>query len=370
MRAIAWEFKMLVEKQIFEAPRFTTRNGAILEHVRVGWESYGTLNEERSNAILVTHYFSGTSHAAGRYAPSDELPGYWDAIIGPGKAIDTDRYFVLSSDTLVNINARDPRVTTTGPASIDPDTGKPYRMTFPVVCIRDFVAMQKLLLDSLGITKLKAVVGPSMGALQAYEWAILYPEMVERIVPVIGAAGGDPFLIAWLRLWGRPIRIDPKWKEGNYDHDDQPLEGLTAAFEAVTLHANQSAWARGTYGRAPTEPDKDPAQALDNSFRIETSLTEFSAARAAVADANTFLYMVRANQLACADPARIKTPALIISSPTDLVFPPDWIERTIAAIRGNGTRVETETLHGPNGHLNGLLHIAQAGPRIAAFLSQ
>ena len=360
---------MIVEKQIFEAPRFVTRGGATLKNVRIGWESYGALNEDRSNAILVMHYFSGTSHAAGRYDPGDELPGYWDAIIGPGKAIDTTRYFVLSSDTLVNINARDPRVTTTGPSSIDPDTGRRYGMRFPVVCIRDFVNLQKLLLESLGIRRLKAVAGPSMGALQAYEWAVTYPDMVERIVPVIGAAGGDPFLIAWLQLWGRPIRLDPKWNGGDYDESDQPLEGLTAAFEAVTLHANQSAWARATFGRAPAEAGKNPADALVNHFKIEATLREVSAARAALADANNFLYMVRANQLACADPARIGTPALVVSSPTDLVFPPEWVERTVAAIRGNGTRVETATIEGPNGHLNGLLHIAQAGRRIADFLA-
>jgi homoserine O-acetyltransferase/O-succinyltransferase len=366
---MAGDDRVIVKKQIFEARRFVTRGGAILKNVRIGWEGYGTLNEDRSNAILITHYFSGTSHAAGRYDPGDELPGYWDAIIGPGKAIDTGRYFVLSSDTLVNINARDPRVTTTGPSSIDPDTRKRYDMTFPVVCIRDFVNLQKLLIESLGIKRLKAVAGPSMGALQAYEWAVTYPDMVERIVPVIGAAGGDPFLIAWLQLWGRPIRLDPKWNGGDYDESDQPLEGLTAAFEAVTLHANQSAWARATFGRAPADAGKDPADALINSFKIEAVLREVSAARAALADANNFLYMVRANQLACADPARIGTPALVISSPTDLVFPPDWVERTVAAMRGNGTRVETATLEGPNGHLNGLLHVAQAGRRIAEFLA-
>ena len=108
----------------------------------------------------------------------------------------------------VNINVNDPKVTTTGPASLDPDTGKPYGMSFPVVSIRDFVNVQKALVESLGISKLKAVVGPSMGALQAYEWATAYPEMVERIVPVIGAAGGDPFLIAWLDIWAQPIRTD------------------------------------------------------------------------------------------------------------------------------------------------------------------
>jgi homoserine O-acetyltransferase len=359
---------VIVKKQIFELPRFTTENGAVLNQVRIGWESYGTLDEARSNAILVTHYFSGTSHAAGRYDPRDEMPGYWDAIIGPGKALDTNRYFVLSSDTLVNINARDPNVVTTGPASIDPDTARPYGMRFPVVSIGDFVNVQKALVESLGIKRLKAVVGPSMGALQAYQWAVAYPPMVERIVAVIGAAGGDPFLMAWLRLWAQPIRLDPKWNGGDYYDREPPLEGLTAAFETVILHASQSQWARDTFGRAPAHPDKDPAAALDHPFKIEAAVRLAAAARAALADANNFLYMVRANQLASADPAKITTPALIVSSPTDLVFPPEWVARTVAAIRGNGTRVETATIEGPLGHLNGLQYIAQAAPPIADFL--
>ncbi|HEX2726805.1 MAG TPA: homoserine O-acetyltransferase [Beijerinckiaceae bacterium] len=359
---------MIVQKQVFELPRITTENGAVLKQVRIGWESYGTLNAERSNAVLVTHYFSGTSHAAGRYDPRDELPGYWDAIIGPGKAIDTDRYFVLSSDTLVNINARDPNVVTTGPASIDPDTGKPYGMRFPVVSIGDFVNVQKALVESLGITRLKAIVGPSMGALQAYQWAVAWPHMVDRIIAVIGAAGGDPFLMAWLKLWAQPIRLDPKWNGGDYYDGEPPLDGLTAAFETVILHASQSQWAREVFGRAPADPDKDPAHALDNPFRIEAAVRLAAAARAALADANNFLYMVRANQLASADPAKITTPALIVSSPTDLVFPAEWVARTVAAIRGNGTRVETATIAGPLGHLNGLQSIGQAAAPIADFL--
>ena len=162
---------MIVEKRVFELPCYTTRNGAVLESVRVGWESYGTLNRDRSNAILVTHYFSATSHAAGRYSPDDELPGYWDAIIGPDKPVDTNRFFVLSSDTLVNLNARDPSVITTGPASRNPVTGERYGMSFPVVSIHDFVDVQKALVQSLGINRLRAVIRPSMGALQAYQWA-------------------------------------------------------------------------------------------------------------------------------------------------------------------------------------------------------
>ncbi|MCX8101867.1 MAG: hypothetical protein N3D77_11595 [Geminicoccaceae bacterium] len=119
----------IVEKKVFELPSYTTRGGKTIAPVRVGWESYGTLNAAKDNAILITHFFSGTSHAAGKYAESDPAPGYWNAIIGPGKAIDTDKWFVLSSDTLVNLNAYDPKVVTTGPATTNPATGKPWGWT-------------------------------------------------------------------------------------------------------------------------------------------------------------------------------------------------------------------------------------------------
>lgn len=368
--AIAQQGDMIVAKKVFELPTYTTVGGQTIKNLRIGWESYGALNEAKSNIVLVTHFFSGTSHAAGKYTPGDKAAGYWDAIIGPGKAIDTTKYFVISSDTLVNINALDPNVVTTGPASIDPDTGKPYGMSFPLVTFRDFVNVQKALLDSLGIAKLKAVVGASGGALQAYEWAVAYPEMVERIVPVIGAAGGDPFLVAWLDVWAQPIRVDPKWKNGAYDPKDPPSEGLKAALKVVTLHAQGAEWAEKTFGQAPAEAGKDPAQGFQNRFKIEVALDQAAAARAAVVDANNFLYLIKTNQLASADPARIKAPTLIVSSPTDLVFPPAWIERTAATIRANGTVVETATITGPNGHLNGVLSIAQAGPKIAEFLAR
>ncbi len=361
---------MLVEKKVFELPRYTTRNGAVIEKLRVGWESYGRLNRDKSNAVLVTHFFSATSHAAGRYSPDDELPGYWDAIIGPDKPVDTNRFFVLSSDTLVNLNACDPRVITTGPASRNPVTGERYGMSFPVVSIHDFVDVQKALVQSLGINRLRAVIGPSMGALQAYQWAESYPAMVDRIVPVIGAAGGDPFLIAWLDIWSTPVRLDPKWRGGNYPEDDPPVAGLTAALKTVTLHAQQSEWARSTFGKAPANEGMDPAQALSHRFKIEASLQDFAAGRAAMADANNFLYLIRANQLAGADPTRIKAPTLLIYAPGDLVFPQSWIERTAADLRNAGAPVDIFSLHGPNGHLNGVLHIAQAGPTIAEFITR
>ena len=176
--------------------------------MKVGWEAYGTLNADKSNAILITHFFSANSHAAGKYKADDKAAGYWDAIIGPGKPLDTDKYFILSSDTLVNLNAKDPNTVTTGPASVDPDTGQPYGLTFPIVTIRDFVNVQKALLDSLGITKLHAVMGASMGALQVYEWAASYPHMVARAIPVIGGGESDGYLIAWLDLSADLIRAD------------------------------------------------------------------------------------------------------------------------------------------------------------------
>src|SRR5215467_12339077 len=139
---------LIVEKKTFALPSYTTVAGETIKSVKVGWESAGTLNSDKSNAVLITHFFSGTSHAFGKYSAEDKAVGYWDAIIGPGKAIDTNKYFVLSSDTLVNLNVNMPNVITTGPASIDPDTGKPYGMSFPVVSIKDFVEVQKALLES------------------------------------------------------------------------------------------------------------------------------------------------------------------------------------------------------------------------------
>jgi homoserine O-acetyltransferase len=361
---------LIVEKKVFELPTYTTVAGATIKNVRIGWEAAGTLNADRSNAILITHFFSGTSHAFGRYAPSDKTAGYWDSLIGPGKLIDTDKYYVISSDTLVNLNVKAPNVVTTGPASIDPDTGKPYGMRFPVVSIRDFVRVQKALIDSLGIKRLRAVMGASMGGLQAYEWAASYPDSVERIIPVIASTGGDGFLIGWLDAWAAPIRLDPKWIGGDYYDKEPPLDGLKLSLKLITLQAEQWEWAAKTFGTAPAEASKDPAQAFGNRFKIEAALDTMAASRAATSDANSLLYLVKANQLADTDPGKIKVPTLIIYTPTDLVFYPPSIEATARAIAGSGTQVETVQLAGPNGHLNGVLAVGQAADKIGAFLER
>ena len=361
---------LIVEKKTFELPSYTTVGGEDIKNVKIGWQAAGTLNADKSNAILITHFYSGTSHAFGKYSPTDNLPGYWDAIIGPGKAVDTDKYYVLSSDTLVNLNVNMPNVVTTGPASINPVTGKPYGMSFPVVGIRDFVKVQKALIDSLGIKRLKAVMGASMGALQAYEWAQSYPDSVERIVPVIASATAEPYLIAWFDLWGEPIRLDPKWNGGDYYGKAPPLDGLKAALKIVTLQANHWEWARKTFGTAPAEDGKDPAKAIGNKFKIEAFLEQAAAGRAAVADANHFLYLVKANQLASVDPGRIRAPALVLYAPTDLIFYEPLVQETIQKIAAGGMPVESGALIGPNGHLNGVIAIGQAADRIRTFLSR
>ena len=362
--------EIIIEKKTFEMPSYNTVAGATIKSVKIGWEAAGTLNADKSNAILITHYFSGTSHAFGKYAASDKAAGYWDAIIGPGKAIDTNKYYVLSSDTLVNLNAKMPNVVTTGPASINPDTGKPYGLSFPVVSIKNFVRVQKALIDSLGIKKLKAVMGASMGGLQAYEWAQSYPDTAERIIPVIASASAEPFLIAWLDTWAQPIRLDPKWNNGDYYDKEPPTEGLKAALKIVTLQANSWEWARKTFGTAPAEDGKDPAKAFTNQFKIESFLDQATAGRAVVSDANHFLYLCKANQIASVDPTKIKVPTLVLYAPNDLIFYEPIVEDTIQKIAGAGTSVESGTLPGPNGHLNGIAQIALGADKISAFLAK
>lgn len=372
---------MIVEKKTFSLPRLDTIGGKTIKDVKVGYETYGTLNADKSNAILVAHFFSGTSHAAGKYAGTDKLPGYWDDLIGPGKAVDTDKYFVIASDTLVNLNAGDPKVVTTGPATIDPSTGKPYGLSFPFVTIGDFVRVQKALVDSFGIAKLHAVMGASMGGLQTYEWAAAYPDMVERAIPVIAAPEPSPWLIAWLNVWAAPITVDPNWNGGDYYGKTPPTAGLAQALKVISLQANHWSWAEKTFGTALADEAKRPLDALANRFKIEAALEASGAARAALSDANHLLYLVKANQTffpgagAGAKTAeegmkRIKAKMLVLYSPTDQVFAADHVRAGVAKLKANGLSVETGEIEGPFGHLNGVLAMKPQSARIAEFLGK
>ncbi len=363
-----------VDKKTFTLPSYTTVGGKTIKNVRVGYETYGTLNAAGDNAIFIPHFFTGTSHAAGKYAAADAAAGIWDAIIGSGKPIDTDKYFVISADTLVNLNTKDPKVATTGPASIDPDTGKPYGMTFPVVAYRDSVRVHKALVDSLGVKKLKAVAGASGGSMQAMEWGALYPDFVERVIHVIGP-GFDiqPLVVELLDVWVMPIRVDPKWNGGDYYGKDEPSEGVAKALEIVTISTRHFGWAEKTFGYKWADATKNPGDAMGNVYAIEDTLAKAGVARAKTVDANSMLYTAKANQLyrlTDEEIKRMKAKLLLVPASSDMLFPPELAKRAAERYRAQGGVAEVFVIEGDGGHLDGLLAISKAGEAIRAFLAK
>ena len=370
---------MLVKKQRFEMPSYTTFAGKTIKQLAVGWESYGNLNEDKDNVILITHYFSGNSHAAGKYSPQDQTAGYWDAIIGPGKAIDTNRFFVISVDSLANLSVNDPNVITTGPATINPDTGKPYGLDFPVVTIRDFVNVQKALLESLGISSLYAVVGPSMGSMQAIDWALAYPDWVPRMVSVIGGAQADAWTTVLLEKWAMPIRLDKHWNDGNYYNAAPPTEGLITSLMLITQDAlhpeffNQTGASKQVnYSPLETLPLHDIRQ----SHSIVKWLKNRAATRAQNMDANHLLYLVRACQLFLAGHGddlkqslgKIKAKSLFLPAQKDLLLMPYLAHDAHKLLQLQGKESQLKELQGSLGHLEGVGNIIQQADTLKAFL--
>lgn len=371
---------MLTQKQVFTLPSYTTVGGREIRNLQVGWECYGKLNADASNAILVPHFFSANSHVAGRYRADDAAPGYWDAIIGPGKAIDTDRYFVIGVDSLTNLNTLDGITVSSGPASIDPDTGKPYGMKFPVVTIRDFVRVQQQLISSLGIQKLHAIVGYSMGGLQAYEWAASAPERVGRIVPVSSRPTQAPFGMLALDSWTAPVRVDPHWNNGDYyDQPNKPEKGIVLAFYNILVGALHPEYIAERYGYRWAVAEQDPGQSIAHRFLSEFDLNTTAALRLKTTDANHLLFLTRANQLfiagtsgssVAADFKNLKTPCLVIQVRTDLLFPAPDARQLVAQMQAVGNPVEYHELDSAMGHLGGIFEIEKAAPQIGEFLSR
>lgn len=368
---------LLVKKQAFEFNNFQTQNQQTIAKVRVGWEAYGKLNADKSNVILITHYFSGTSHAAGKYQPEDAAPGYWDSIIGPGKAIDTNKFYVISSDTLVNANVKDPHVITTGPATINPATGKPYGLSFPVVTIRDFVEVQRALLDSLGIKKLYAVIGPSMGSFQAIEWATVYPERVQRLVPVIGTAYIDAWTAVRLERWAQPIKQDPHWQQGDYyGKPQQPAAGLARALAYITQDASNPVGFNSRY----TDMAADTAAHQDilaEPLAWQQLLAQ-AKLRASTQDANHLLYLVRASQLWRAGMGdnwqqsikHIRAKTLWLPATGDLLLPPAMAKTSLQHMQTADLQTDLSEIPGQWGHLDGVLGIQAVAAPLAEFLAQ
>jgi homoserine O-acetyltransferase len=365
--------QLLTEKKFFTLPQYTTVGGKAIKNVRVGYETYGRLNAAGDNAVFIAHFFSGTSHAAGRYQADEKAAGYWDAIIGPGKAIDTDKYYVVSADTLVNLNVKNPAVGTTGPATLNPDTGKPYGSSFPVVTTRDFVRVHKALTDTLGIRKFKAVAGASGGSIQAMDWAAEYPELVERVIHVIGP-GLDihPYVIGMIELWMMPIKLDPNWKGGDYFGGTEPSEGVAQALKTVTLTTLHYAWAEKVHGYKWAGEGRNPLDAMGNLYAIEDSLYKGGVARAAGTDAAHFVWMSKANQLYNIEKeqSKIKAKVLFLPAKTDLVFPPELSRKWAEKLKAQGNHVELYEIEGTSGHLDGIFSIGKVADRIGAFLQK
>ncbi|MDJ0749128.1 MAG: homoserine O-acetyltransferase [Woeseiaceae bacterium] len=357
-------------QHVFDLDEYRCVSGKTLRNVKVGYETYGTLNPDRSNAILVCHYFSGNARAAGAADDVHELPGWWDKIIGPGKALDTDRYFVICSNSLANLNACDGYSVTTGPASENPETGRAWGLEFPLVTVEDFVHVQKRLLESLGIERLVAAAGPSGGSVQAIQWSVDYPDMVPRVIAVISPGLYiHPYAAAMMELWARPITADPVWNGGGYDAANPPREGLTNALAMVNL-TSLSYDVVGEFGYEPAEEGKHPADSLDHQFIADATLDGIARVRAETLDANSFLYMVRAYKLYDVRQRLHESRAryLFIPSETDMVFPPHLSVTAVEELKAAGLDAELSMLEVSGGHLDGLAQIDRAAPVITSFL--
>ena len=377
LQALAYD--EAVNKEVFEIPLFNTVGGQVIRQVRVGYETYGHLNASGDNAVLICHVLTGTSHAAGKYRPTDPQAGYWDSIIGNGKPIDTSKYFVLSADTLVNLGVGDPNVITTGPSSVNPVTGRTYGMTFPIVTIQDFVRVQKALADKLGIKKFVLVMGASMGAMQTLEWATDYPEMVERIIPVTSTGfESNAYFIQTLHNWSYPIMMDPAWNHGDYYGKHAPIRGLSQALAEVTLNSRTPSWAQKLFANRIALEGQYPLMQWQNKYAIEETFGQAAEARSKISDANHFLYLVRAQQLFKAGNygdiqqaiERVQAKVLFISASSDLLFFPSYAVSAVQQLKAADKEAKYIEIVGTGGNLDGITDIESVADEIRQFIKR
>ena len=279
-----------VSPKVFEhKDKFVMSHGE-LNSLQITYETYGKLNKDRTNAILVCHALTGDHHVAGIYE-GDKRKGWWDHAVGPGKAIDTDEFFVICSNCLGACQG------STGPTSINPVTDKPYGMSFPDLTIKDMVTAQKLLLDHLKIKSLYSVIGGSMGGMQVLQWAVEYPEVVERIIPIAATARHSAQAIAFNEVGRNAIIQDAQWKNGEYSAASGPDVGLgIARMMAHITYLSEESMER-KFGRsrksAPLE-DSEPQQRFDVEFEVESYLRHQGKSFVNRFDANTYLYLTKA----------------------------------------------------------------------------
>ena len=277
---------MIVEAHVVRFDSISLDGGGTLSPVEVAYETYGELNAQKSNAILILHAFSGDAHAAG-VSHETGKPGWWDNMIGPGKAFDTNKYFVICSNILGGCRG------TTGPASVNPATGCPYAMSFPVITIGDIVRLQKMLIDHLGIRRLLSLSGGSMGGMQALEWAVSYPEAVVSAIPIASTARHSAQQIAFNEVGRQAIIADPDWNEGNYYDGKPPGRGLAVARMVghITYMSDDSM--REKFGRR-LRGKNSFGYDFDVDFEVESYLRYRGNEFVNRFDANSYLYITKA----------------------------------------------------------------------------
>jgi homoserine O-acetyltransferase len=383
----------VVETQFIDLPRpLPLDGGGELHPVRVAYETYGTLSPARDNVILVCHALSGDAHAAGEAAaPSGESTrdgfraqerdagrgkglGWWDGMIGPGKSFDTDRFFVVSSNLLGGCRG------TTGPSSQNPDTGQPYGSDFPVITVADMVRAERALLDELGITRLAAVAGGSLGGMQALEWAVRYPDQVDAIVPIASTHALHPQGVAWNAIARNAITSDPDWQGGHYYGTGRaPTAGMGVArmLGHVTYLSATSVDAK--FGRRLQDGEDIRYDLTRPEFQVESYLRHQAASFVKRFDANTYLYMSRALSYfdlarqygggSLADAVRdISARTLLIAFSSDWLYPPAGSEALAEALGAGGAQVELHIIDAPYGHDCFLLEEERQTPMIREFL--
>lgn len=357
-----------------EPPReMILESGEKLGPVTLAYETYGRLNKDRSNAVLILHALSGDAHAAGLHSPDDKYPGWWDKMIGPGKAFDTDRYFVICSNCIGGC------VGSTGPSSINPVTGKPYAMSFPVITIADMVKVQKRLVEQLGIKKLLAVAGGSMGGQQVLEWATAYPDSVRAALPIATTSRLSAQGIAFNEVGRRAIMADPDWKGGNYYAGDPPRRGLALArmIAHITYLSDESMHHK--FGRRLQDRKKLSYDFLTD-FQVESYLHHQGDKFVQRFDANSYLYVTKAIDYfdlaekgggslvrAC---SRVRAKFLIIAFSSDWLYPPYQNKEIANALRANDVEVSFCTIDSSYGHDAFILEAEHQTTLISHFLGR
>ena len=337
----------------------------------LAYETYGRLNPDRSNAILVTHAWTGDAHAAGRHTPDDRKPGWWDDMIGPGKVLDTERYFIICSNVIGSCGG------STGPTSTNPRTGRPYNLSFPVIMVRDMVRAQKLLIDYLGIDSLLTDIGGSMGAMQALEWGVLYPHRVRSIIPIAGTGRTSPMAIALNALARQAIYNDPLWKKGNYKPGHPPADGLALGRAVGHISFLSDASMNLKFGRRFSA--RDGMFDFFGQFEVERYLEYNGRNFIDRFDTNAFLYLAKALDLYDVSwnfanrqeaLSRIECPSLWFAFSSDWLYPPNQSEEMVALLKKLDKPVEYHLIESDYGHDSFLIEPEKFTPLISAFLDK